>query len=64
LTPKIIEYGWMDGSATLATREQEYKEILLLGFITCKTLNHKAVRSKLFNSVMTLMGVYMWAMYM
>jgi hypothetical protein len=29
----------------MATREKEYKEILLLGFITCKTLNCKALRT-------------------
>jgi hypothetical protein len=56
----------MDGSSTMETNEYEYKEILLLGFITCKTLNHKALRTNLFEGgyyVMTLMGVYMWAMY-
>jgi hypothetical protein len=39
---------WMNESSLMATRKQEYKEILLLGFIKCKSLNDKALNTKLF----------------
>jgi hypothetical protein len=38
----------MDGLSLVATREHEFKEIILLGFIICKTLNYKASRINLF----------------
>jgi hypothetical protein len=38
----------MDGSSIVAPREKEYKKILLFGFVTCKTLNYKALRTKTF----------------
>jgi hypothetical protein len=46
----------------VATRKHEYKEILLLGFITCKTLNYKALRTNIFEGGyydMTPRGAYM-----
>ena len=46
----------------MATRKQKYKEILLLDFITCKDLNCKALRTKLFEGgyyVMAQGGAYM-----
>lgn len=45
----------------MTTRKQEYKETLLLGFITCKALNCKALRTKLFEGgyyVMIQGGIY------
>jgi hypothetical protein len=42
----------------------KFEEILLLGFIMCKTLNYKASRTNLFEAgyyVMILMGVYKWS---
>ena len=38
----------MDGSSLMATREKEYKENLLLGFIACKSLNCKDLRTNIF----------------
>jgi len=43
-------------------RKQEHKKILSIGFITCKTIQCKALRTKLFKGGyydMTLWGAYM-----
>jgi hypothetical protein len=37
----------MDRSSLVVAREHEYKEILLVGFITCKTINYKYLRTNL-----------------
>ena len=52
----------MDGSPSVDRRKQEDKKILSLGFITCKTIQCKALRAKLFEGGyhdMTLGGEYM-----
>lgn len=38
---------WMDGSSLMGIRKQENEKITLLGFITCKTFNCKALRREL-----------------
>jgi hypothetical protein len=51
----------LDGSSAVATREWEYKETLLLDFITSKTFNYKTSRTRLFEGEyyeMTLRGAY------
>ena len=39
----------MDGSSSMETRKNKYREILLLGFITCESINYKYLMKKLFN---------------
>jgi hypothetical protein len=46
----------------VVARKKEYKEILLLGFITCNTLNCKSLRTNIFEGGyydMTQRGEYM-----
>jgi len=38
---------WMDRSSLVATKNHGYKETLLLGIITCKTLKYKAFRTNI-----------------
>jgi hypothetical protein len=52
----------MDGSSSMERRKQENKKIILLGFITCKAFNCKALRTKIFEGGyygMTPRGAYM-----
>jgi hypothetical protein len=52
----------MDGSSSMERRKQEHKKIILLGFITYKSFNCKALRTNLFEGGyydMTPRGAYM-----
>jgi hypothetical protein len=52
----------MDGSSSMERRKREHKKIILHGFITCKSFNYKALRTKIFEEGyydMTPRGAYM-----
>jgi hypothetical protein len=42
----------MDRSSLMERRKQENEKNILLGFITCKSFNYKALRTKLLEGVM------------